>query len=97
MNVLHRLHGVQFEWDSDKAEINVRKHGIGFEYACEVFFDPFVKWADAGENDEVRDAVLGTTTDGKLLFVVHVLKSETAIRLISARLATPHERKVYED
>ena len=42
MDVTIRLHGIEFEWDSDKAEANIEKHGVDFEAACETFFDPFV-------------------------------------------------------
>jgi len=42
MDVKYALHGINFEWDSKKAAANLRKHTISFEFACEVFFDPFV-------------------------------------------------------
>ena len=41
MDVIYRLQGVEFEWDDQKAQQNVEKHGITFEDAAEVFFDPF--------------------------------------------------------
>ena len=40
------IHNVVFEWDSLKAAINLRKHNIRFELACEAFFDPFVCYPD---------------------------------------------------
>jgi uncharacterized DUF497 family protein len=43
MKLEYSLHGVRFEWDSNKSETNLRKHGIAFENACEVFFDPFLR------------------------------------------------------
>ena len=46
MNVKYTLHNVVFEWDSLKAAINLRKHNIRFELACEAFFDPFVCYPD---------------------------------------------------
>ena len=42
MRISHELQGVWFEWDSEKADTNVQKHGVSFHTACEVFFDPFV-------------------------------------------------------
>ncbi len=42
MDVGHRLNGIDFVRDSRKASFNVRKHGVAFETACEIFFDPFV-------------------------------------------------------
>jgi len=97
MNVRHRLQGVDFEWDSDKASTNLRKHGVEFERACETFFDPFVRLVDATDDDEARDAAIGYTEDAKLLFVVHVIRHEDTIRIISARPATGAERSLYEN
>ena len=42
MDITYRLHGIEFEWDKDKAESNRAKHGVDFDTACEAFFDPFV-------------------------------------------------------
>jgi hypothetical protein len=89
--------GVTFVWDRAKAEENRRKHEVSFEEAVEAFFDPFFRVLDAGESGELRQAVLGMDTVGRLLFVVHVDKEEDAFRLISARRATRHERQFYED
>ena len=47
VRIQYELQGVAFEWDSDKADTNVQKHGVSFHAACEVFFDPFVKIVDA--------------------------------------------------
>lgn len=69
---------------------------MGFEKACEVFFDPFVRLADAGGHGEAREAAIGLTEDWDLLFVVHMVRCPEAIRIISARAATPLERKHYE-
>lgn len=95
--VRHCVRGVRFEWDSAKAVSNLARHGVAFELACEVFFDPFVRLADAGVSDEARDAAIGYTESRSLLFVVHVIRHEEIIRLISARPATSQERHIYED
>ena len=42
MKIAHILEDVDFEWDSEKADANLQKHGVSFPEACEVFFDPFV-------------------------------------------------------
>lgn len=81
----------------EKAQLNLAKHGIRFEQACEVFLDPLVKFLDATADDEARDAVLGLTEDWTFLFVVHVVREPGAIRIISARQATRVERSAYED
>ena len=44
MDVKISLHGITFEWDSNKAATNVRKHNVSFEMACEAFFDPFLRY-----------------------------------------------------
>jgi len=47
MDVEYWLNGICFQWDRRKATANLRKHGVGFETACEVFSDPFVRWIDS--------------------------------------------------
>jgi uncharacterized protein len=97
MDVHSVIAGQKFCWDAQKANSNLAKHGVRFEQACEVFFDPFVQFLDATAEDEARDAVLGLTEDWSLLFVVHGVREHEYIRIISARPATRAERKIYED
>ena len=59
MDKVYRLEGVEFEWDTNKAESNLEKPGVSFEEAAEVFFDPFYQEGDATTNDELRDFILG--------------------------------------
>jgi uncharacterized protein len=96
VNVRFDLRGQTFEWDSDKAVINMRKHNVAFQEACEVFFDPFFCLTDADADNEARTAAVGYTERSQLLFVVHVVREGEVIRIISARLATTEERKIYE-
>ncbi|MEW6127758.1 MAG: BrnT family toxin [Acidobacteriota bacterium] len=97
MSVRYTLHEIEFEWDARKAESNLRKHGVGFEEACEVFFDPFLyALEDVGEKGEAREAVMGMMTDWRLIYVVYV-ERENSIRIISARSATKQERWQYEN
>lgn len=90
------LRGQTFVWDSEKAAINLRKHNVNFQGACEVFFDPFFRLVDATAEDEAREGAIGYTERSRLLFVVHVVHQEETIRIISARPATTEERKIYE-
>jgi uncharacterized DUF497 family protein len=90
------LRGQTFEWDSEKAAINLRKHNVTFQEACEVFFDPFFCLVDATAEDEAREAAIGYTERSRLLFIVHMVRQEQTIRIISARPATTEERKIYE-
>ena len=85
-----------FEWDAAKAAANLLEHGVPFPIACEVFFDRFVRVVDASEPQEARDAAIGRAVSQALLFVVHVIRHEETIRIISARHATQRERRTYE-
>jgi uncharacterized DUF497 family protein len=96
MNVAYRLQGIEFEWDSDKARSNKAKHGIGFEEGCEVFLDPFYQEGDASTQEEQRNFIIGYSLSQRMLLVVHLIRGKR-IRLISARLATRAERKLYEE
>jgi uncharacterized DUF497 family protein len=97
MPVRYTLQSIHFEWDPRKAAANRRKHGVAFEEACEAFFDPFLRPADAGdEAGEDREAIFGLTVGWRLLHVVFVERGEV-FRIISARRATRPERREYED
>ena len=98
MDVTIRLHGIEFEWDSGKAEANVEKHGVDFEVACETFFDPFVLAMESEHYEhEVRDTLIGMTIQWRLLCVVYADRQGDSFRIISARPVTPTERKSYEE
>lgn len=96
MNVVYRLQSVEFEWDEDKARSNDHKHHVTFAEAAEAFFDPFYQTGDASVNDEQRDFILGYSTSVRLLLVVYTERGERT-RIISARVATRHERRLYEE
>jgi uncharacterized DUF497 family protein len=97
MDVYFLYLGQRFVWDSEKASVNASKHGVSFELACQVFFDPFVHLEDAGIDEESREAAIGLTEDWLLLYVVHLLREGDVIRIISARPATAQDRRSYED
>jgi hypothetical protein len=86
-----------FVWDSRKATENRAKHAIGFEAACEVFFDDLSVYVDATADEERRTAVIGLGEATGVLYVVHVEREGEVVRIISARPATKRERKTYED
>src|SRR5688500_5150932 len=89
MDVHFDYHGNAFVWDADKARSNLRKHGVAFEEAATAFLDPLFVLVDASRNDEPRDALIGFDVGGRLLYVVHVMVEAEALRLVSARRATP--------
>ena len=96
MKVTHQLEAIDFEWDSDKADTNLQKHGVSFTEACEAFLDPFVYAVEVREVDEeAREAVIGLTRKWRLLYVAYVWR-KLVLRIISARKATKTERKLYE-
>lgn len=97
MNVYFALNGITFVWD-EKAKNNPGKHdGITFQQAAEVFFDPFIVVVDASRNEEAREAAIGLDTRWNLLYVVHIEREESVIRIISARKATRKEQLEYEN
>jgi hypothetical protein len=86
-----------FEWDPAKASANRRKHGVTFMEAVRAFLDPFaVDLPDAAHPD--RLVLLGMTLPERLLYVVYTEKTPSGrLRIITARRATRHEQKNYEE
>lgn len=88
---------MHFEWDRAKADANRRKRKVTFDEAVRVFYDPLSATfpdPDSSRNEE-RLVTIGHSWRQRLLVVVHTEQGET-IRIISARLATAHERKRHE-
>lgn len=87
---------LNFEWDEEKNRININKHGISFETAAYVFKDEnYIEMYDF-EHSINEDRYIAIGMVGDLLFVVFTERGEN-IRLISARLATERERRLYYD
>jgi uncharacterized DUF497 family protein len=87
---------LHFCWDESKAESNLEKHGVSFEAATFVFDDPMrLEQEDVFAGGEYRNIVVGQV-DGVVLTVVYAAPGENLYRIISARVATAHERKAYE-
>ncbi len=86
-----------FEWDPGKAADNLRKHGVSFEEAVTVFLDPLARtYADPDHSTmESREITIGHSWSGRVLFVAHAERRDH-LRIISARRATPRERKQHE-
>ena len=87
------LNGVDFEWNEEKYAVNLRKHGVKFEEAAEVFFDPLGVYEDASI-EEQRESILGFSFSAKVLFVVFVERDVRTRACVSVVLepdaATPH-------
>ena len=98
MRINYQLHGIRFEWESEKAATNLRKHGITFETACEAFFDPFLRMLDSENRDgQIREAIIALTLNWKLIYVVYTMRKGDIFRIISARKVTKYERRLYEE
>ena len=90
--------GYIFEWDPDKAEANLSKHGVSFAEGVTAFGDPLsMNMPDPDHSEgEQRFIVLGMSDRYRLL-VISYTQRPPRTRIISARLATRHERKQYEE
>ena len=87
----------RFIWDETKAKKNLRNHGISFDVAKDIFFDPYaIEAYDINHSGtEDRFKVIGMV-NGKILVLVYV-EREAEIRIISARPAGRAERTHYEE
>ena len=89
---------MRFIWDQNKNLANIKKHGISFEEAENVFFDDNARLIPDPEHSisEERFIILGITNKLRFLVVVHTYKEDdNVIRIISARKATKTEIKYY--
>jgi hypothetical protein len=89
---------MQLEWDEREAAANAKKHGVSFQQATTVFGDPLaVTFADPDHSAaEGRYVTFGLPGSSRLLVVAHTERGDRT-RLISARPATRHERRIYEE
>lgn len=88
---------MRFEWDPKKAKKNLRKHGVSFEEAVTVFYDPLSATFDDPDHSvgEDRFITIGLSSRDRLIVVAHAERGES-IRIINARPATAQERKKHE-
>lgn len=88
---------MRYEWDDEKYIINLNKHGIRFEDALLVFNDIHaLEFEDYESGSEIRIVMIGFNVFKGVLVVVYIEKTETLIRIISARKATLREEIEYE-
>ena len=88
-----------FEWDENKAQLNLRKHRVTFIEAVSVFEDPLARIFDdpAHSSEESREIIIGHSIAGRLLLVCFTEPLEDEIRIISARRVTKREKNDYEE
>ena len=87
---------MSIEWDPQKAITNIKKHGIAFTEAVSALEDEYALTIEDEFPQERRFITLGIDSVGRLLVVVYTYRAEI-IRIISARLATTREQRVYEE
>jgi uncharacterized DUF497 family protein len=89
---------MEFVWDPRKARSNKAKHGVSFDEAQTVFLDEHARLLDDPDHSEEEDrfVLLGFSFQARCLIVSHCHReSDSVIRLISARRATPREEEMY--
>ena len=86
---------MNYQWDDEKAQSNYRKHGIEFADAVSALADDYAITIEDDYPDEERFVTIGTDAFRRVLVVVFTWRGES-IRIISARKATPNERRQYE-
>jgi uncharacterized DUF497 family protein len=92
------MNKLQFEWDSRKKKTNIKKHGVSFDEARTVFYDEnAIQFFDPDHSeDEDRFILLGMSFKLRILVVCHCFrKSETVVRIITARKADRNEENEY--
>jgi uncharacterized protein len=89
---------VTVTWDKRKARQNLAKHKVSFEEAATVFHDTLSSTIDdpLHSEGEERFIIIGESVNRRILVVVHTDEGDR-VRIISARVATPYERKQYEE
>ena len=90
---------ISFEWDENKARVNLAKHGVSFQEATGVFYDPYARIIEDPDHslDEERFVILGVSRRARELAVCHCLRGASGekVRIISARKATRSESEQY--
>jgi uncharacterized protein len=92
------MNSLRFEWDSQKAAVNAKKHGVSFEEAKSVFSDDNGKLISDPDHseDEDRFVLLGLSSTLRMLLVCHCYRAVgNMIRIISARKASAKESQAY--
>jgi uncharacterized DUF497 family protein len=87
---------MRFVWDPRKAQVNTLKHRVTFEEAATVFADPLALVVEDAVHPE-RALIIGESMMNRIILTVFCQFEENVVRVISARLATRHERRHYEN
>jgi uncharacterized protein len=87
-----------FEWNAAKDKADYKKHQVTFAESRTIFNDPFLLTFPDETHSQSEDRLIsiGATIDGRVLVVIHTERGQK-IRLISSRVATNAERRIYEE
>ncbi len=96
-NTMYYIVGIVIQWDTKKAEANLKKHSVSFEEAATVISSENTLEIEDFRHTEQRFIIVGFSSLTRLLTVVYAYKHEDEIRIISARKATKTEEKKYEE
>lgn len=93
------MNNIKFEWDNNKAQLNIVNHNVTFEEASTVFEDVNAILFDDTEHSDEEDRflLLGISSQARMLIVCHCCRGDddNTIRIITARKATKNESKQY--
>jgi len=91
-------YSIKISWDSEKAKLNLTKHGVSFEEAITVFANPLARIFPDDDHSEFeqREIIVGHSARHRLLFIAFAENEQGTIRIISARRATKAEQTDYE-
>ena len=87
---------MKVEWDPQKAASNKRKHGVSFHEAVTCFADPSALLLEDEVHPE-RLVLIGVSEKSRVLYTVFAELTDDVVRIITARKATTHERRRYEE
>lgn len=94
----YKYWALNLEWDRKKSAANTRKHGVSFEEAATCFEDPSACYLrNEAPSYEDRLILIALSSKRRLLCVVHAEVGRNAIRIISARKASPAQRRIYDE
>ena len=91
---------MKFDWDPEKATVNLKKHGVSLEHAITAFDDPFGLVAPDSEHStptEVREWLIGASDIGVVIVIFTIRQPGNVYRIISAWKASRNERRRYEE
>ena len=85
---------MRFEWDENENQVNIKKHGVDFTDAKEIFNRPTIEYYDPRAFEEDRWQAIGMA-ESDILYVVYIETDEDTYRIISARKAETYEQEAY--